>query len=128
PETKPTPKKAGRLTAEWIDYEIHSPGQPVRTIRRQLFDLLGPAARQDKIVREPALNNEQRLERGLTLLGETEVLVQVCRLSPDFIEHLVTTKMLANRKVFPELLRKGDKATNKELRDLLGKYVPLPGR
>jgi hypothetical protein len=127
PGTKPPPNEAGRLTAQWIDYEIRAPGRPVRTIRRQVFDLLGPAARQDKIVPEPAIGNEQRLERGLALLGETEVLLQVCRLSPDFVEHLVTAKMLANRKVFPELLRKGDGATNKELRDLLGKYVPLPG-
>jgi hypothetical protein len=28
------PDEAAQLTAEWIDYKIRTPGQPVRTIRR----------------------------------------------------------------------------------------------
>ncbi len=127
PETKPTRREAGLLTAEWIEYEIRSPGKSSRTIRRQVFDLLGPAARAEKNLPEPAIGKDQGLERGLNLLGETEFLLLPCQLSPDFVEDLVTTRRLANRKVWPELLRKGERATTKELRDLLAKFVPLPG-
>lgn len=39
------PPDSGWLTAEMIDYEIRSPGRPVRTERRMLFDWIGEAAR-----------------------------------------------------------------------------------
>jgi hypothetical protein len=38
------PKTDGLLTAEWAEYEIRVPGQRAQKIRRQVFDLLGPAA------------------------------------------------------------------------------------
>jgi hypothetical protein len=118
-------KPAAQLTAEWIEYEIHAPGRPGRKIRRQIFDLVGPAARA---AGKPAtLSAEQRLERGLSLLGETEILVLPCRLSMNFVDSLVTSRMLANRKVFPELLRLGEQAKDQELLDLFSKFTPLPG-
>ena len=41
----PEKKPAGVLTAEWIEYEIHVPGRPALKIRRDVFDLIGPAQR-----------------------------------------------------------------------------------
>jgi hypothetical protein len=118
---------AGLLTAEWIEYEIRSPGQPARTIRREVFDLLGPAARADGKTKELAFDGGQRLQRGLTLLGETEILPVVCRLSADFVEELVVSRMLDNSKIVPELLRRNDLPTNKESQASLAQLTPLPG-
>ena len=91
----------GHFMAEWIEYRIQAPGRPAETIRRQVFDLLGPAARQDWS-NDTAweMNEARRLERGLALMGHTDILPQVCWLSPVFVGDLFATSLQANRPVF----------------------------
>ena len=36
----------GELTAEWLEYTIDIPGEEPKTVRREIFDILGPALRQ----------------------------------------------------------------------------------
>src|SRR5207237_2694500 len=67
-------------------------------------------------------------DRGLALAGTTEILAPVCQLSSDFVGHLSVERMLANRKVLPELLRRTNTGKRKELLSLLAKFTPLPGR
>ncbi len=93
------------LTAEWIDYEIRSPGRPIHKERREIFDQLGPAARGGKEVPRPALSERQRLEQALALIGDTSVLVQSCRFSAAFDEHLAASAILQNRERLLDLAR-----------------------
>jgi hypothetical protein len=85
------------LTAEWIEYEIRSPGYPKRIIRREIFDLMGPAARASGETPPPAHSDSQRLQRGLSLLGQTEILPLASHLSQEFVQHIVARALLANK-------------------------------
>ncbi|MBM3284291.1 MAG: hypothetical protein FJY81_00280 [Candidatus Aminicenantes bacterium] len=81
-------RENGVLTAEWIDYEIAVPGSPPRRIRRESFDLIGPAARAARKAAAAPTSEADRLARGLLLLGQTAVLVQKCQPTPEFLAHL----------------------------------------
>lgn len=118
------PKKEAHLTAEWIEYEIRVPGQTPRKIRREIFDLVGPAARSAEKLTTSKMTEARRMERGLTLLGETEILPLANQLSPQFVEHLITKNMVANREVLLVLLR-AKEVNPKLVNDQLGKVKPL---
>jgi hypothetical protein len=126
-EPKETPKKDSRLTAEWIEYEIYVPGVAPRTIRRQSFDLIGPAARSEKKAFVPEINEAGRLVRGLALLGEKQILPQVCHLSLDFLTHLIVRNLLSNREILLELLRHRYLTMGKELAEKAFEVIPPPG-
>lgn len=70
------------LTGVWLEYEVTSPGQPQRVERRELVDLIGPAARAAGDVALPELSGDVLRDRGLRLLGTTSLL-----LSPGFASH-----------------------------------------
>ena len=105
---KNRPIVGSQLTAEWIEYEITTPGQPVQKIRREIFDLIGPASRATfasrRTVDAPALTRPLRLKRGLALLGQTEILPTVGYLSPDYVVDLCSASMQANKSAMPRLL------------------------
>jgi hypothetical protein len=119
-----------QLTAEWIEYEIRRPGEASHKIRRQIFDLIGPAARaagKDKAsVPAPGMTESLRLEWGLALVGKTEVLLQICQLSPEFILNLATQSLLANRKLRLDLLRQVGSADLAALADQARRLHPIP--
>jgi hypothetical protein len=88
-ETKKSPlREDGVLTAEWVDYEIGVPGSPPRRIRRESFDLIGPAARAARKPAATPTSEADRLARGLLLLGQTAILIQKSQPSPEFLAHL----------------------------------------
>lgn len=91
----------GELTGMWLEYEIHTPGEEPRRIRRQLFDLIGPAARARQAPSSLSLTEPQRLERSLALMRSTEILLQASGVAPEFVLHLMASATLANG----ELLR-----------------------
>ena len=99
---------AGVLTAQWIEYQIAAPGQKPVTIRRPVFDLLGPAARVTRGVKF-ALSDEQRLSRGMMLLGEVEMLAQVCDLAPQFVEHASAEGLVRNTNLVKQVAASGAK-------------------
>jgi len=105
-EKEKAEKPAGKahLTAEWLEFEICAPGRPVRVERREVFDLIGPAARKGKSYRAWKLTEEQRMDRALKILGETEILPLVCELSPEFIEERTASYVLLNRDVYLNLI------------------------
>jgi|GEM_PF-1272225 len=116
------------LSAEWIEFIVHKPGSQDRTIRRQVFDLLGPAARKKAAIPRPNLTSLKQLERGLALLGETEILVQVCQISPEFAGHLMAESMLSNREIVKEILEPIESTEQLAERvDRLQELTPLPG-
>jgi hypothetical protein len=73
------------LTAVFADYQILSPGAPAKTIRRTVFDTLGPARREAAgkgAINKPKWNDEQRLARGVELNAIHSTLV--ARAAVDF--------------------------------------------
>jgi hypothetical protein len=114
-------KPDSQLVAQWIDYEIHTPGRPVVQIRRQVFDFVGPATSA-----APSLTNAQIVDRALGSLGETEILLQPCQFSQAFVTHLSTAGALANREVI-KALASGDRSDPKFTNEQLDQIVPPPG-
>ncbi|HUU22157.1 MAG TPA: hypothetical protein VM389_06430, partial [Phycisphaerae bacterium] len=96
-------KQDQQLTAEWLEYEIRSPGRPIQTIRRQMFDLIGPAARAAR--QTPLPDGRATLQRALALLGHTRILLLPCQLSQAYVEHLCAQRALDSRQVILNLLR-----------------------
>lgn len=99
------PEPEGHLTAEWIEYEIRSPGRASDRIRRDVFDLIGPAARATGAVAAPQVAGPAALRRAMALAGETELLPLVAQLSPEFVRHVMNTAVLSQREPLRELLR-----------------------
>lgn len=84
------------LTAAWIEYEVRAPGRPIRTWRRAVFDLVGPAGRTGSVVSPIAISEAQRLQRGLALMMQIEILPVTSAIAPEFGLHLVAQSTLAN--------------------------------
>ena len=100
---EPEPEKDAYLTAEWIEYEICSPGQPGRKMRREIFDLIGPAAREKDTVPSPDIKDRDRMKRCLSILGQTEILITTGCFSREFMEYLTIENLLSNREKVLEL-------------------------
>jgi hypothetical protein len=116
----------GVLTAEWIEYEIRSPGRASRIVRRQLFDLVGLENRAAR--RGPSkLSEPERLTRAFSLLGETEILPLASQLSPAFVAHQTATRMVDNAPILETLAFATDKPSGQPLHDHVGQIQPGPG-
>jgi hypothetical protein len=120
-------QKDSYLTGACIEYEIHVPGEPEQRIRRQVFDLVGPAARQENNLISPEIAEERRLGRALALLGSTEILILVSHLSPHFYTNLMVNKLLDGREILQDLLHQISSTTSKDLVKQASKLTPLPG-
>jgi hypothetical protein len=125
--TAPTTPKSRHLTAEWIEYEIRVPGKEPRKIRRQLFDLVGPAERAAGRPASVAVDEARRLERGLALLGTSHILVTAAAFSSDYVNHLATSATLANGRALPELLRRAASPIDEKMIGQLDELTPFPG-
>jgi hypothetical protein len=125
-ESKSEEEKNAFLTAEWIDYEIYAPNQPPKYIRRQLFDLIGPAARFEGEVSEPGIDETSKMQRNLVLLGVTEFLPLCCHLSNDSIQNFANTQFLANRESFLSLFHMDIRQEPQELIEKVSSFKPFP--
>jgi hypothetical protein len=114
------------LTGEWIEYEIRSPGEPARRIRRQLFDAIGAAQRASATVQQPKMTDRLHTDLALTLMGQTDILVLNCQLSRGFVAHLFARAWLADQEPLKKLML-DDAGSSSETDTLLAKIVPLPG-
>ena len=126
-EPGPASRQPGRLTAEWIEYEIRVPGAQARTVRREIFDDIGPAARADLAKNRSTQTDTQELERALAMFVHTEILPIGCRLSPDFVIWLRSEAMKANRTIVTTVLRKAGRMSSKEALELVAKAEDIPG-
>ncbi len=109
------PKPEGLLTAEWVDYELSRPGEKAQTVRREVFDLLGPAARAAGTPQPPRIDTARQLDRALALLGETRILALPCDLSPQFLFHLVLRQQLDVRDKLPKIDQEQDRGRRQKL-------------
>lgn len=92
-----------RVTAQWIDYTLHVPGEADQTVRKQIFDLLGPAARASGGTFTPS--NEQQLAWRFALLGETEILPLAGGLSAQYVETLTAQSLVNSRDALIDMAR-----------------------
>lgn len=107
-ETKDASNPDTILTAEWLDVTIKTPGQPDRTLRREIFDLIGPAARIAGVSTKPALSDDQKFQRGLAILGVVESLPLGSSLSRNFVLHSTYQAELNTKDVWMSALSEPD--------------------
>jgi hypothetical protein len=94
------------LTAASIEYVMDVPGRASRVLRRSVFDLIGPAARQAGVA-APAFDERHRLDRSLSLMMRTEILPVVAQPNADFVAHLAAQSVLANADLLRALSHPG---------------------
>jgi len=83
----------GHLTAEWVEYVIRVPGRQPRTVRRPVFDLIGPGKRGTKNVSFEMTERRKRVRSaGLTL--RQDLLLQSGWLTPEFVQYLKLTRRM----------------------------------
>jgi hypothetical protein len=123
--------KPGVFGAEWVEYEIRSPGLPVRKVRRQVFDLLGPAARAAGGAVPAKLADEQSLDRALALAGRSNLLVLGANPSPAFVQQVLLDGVRAHLDLLPEMARPSDRPMSRlpdqAMVDRLNKVSPPQG-
>jgi hypothetical protein len=122
PQSRPT----AMLDAVWIEYELHVPGRSPRKIRREVFDLLGPGARAQEPIAEPRFDEGRRLNRSLALMTQTEVLLQVGRIAPQFVNHVIVQTILSNRDALRSIGRGEVPVAPAAAENLTKNLVPVP--
>lgn len=90
---------ASALSAVWIEYEIRTPGMPTETIRRTVFDLIGPAARAASSSPALAMDDGKTRTRQAGMSMRTEILPLVSRIAPEFVAHLAAQTLLGSRQL-----------------------------
>lgn len=96
------------VTAEWIDYEIKVPGLETQLVRRQVFDLLGPARRAEGAVDFVGGAELPMLQRAEALLSQTEILLQPCDFTGAYVAYLAGASIVANHAALKELASERD--------------------
>ena len=79
----------GQVTAEWIEFEFRTPGQPARTIRQEVFDLIGPVVRLSKDLTKVEVGEAQQIQRALKLLGPARLLAVPCTPTSEYLTCLL---------------------------------------
>jgi hypothetical protein len=115
------------LTAEWIEYETNSPGSKAKKIRRQIFDLIGSKARADKNINLGEISRPNQMLRSLAVLGNVEILIQNCNISPEFAAYRVAKSLLTQRDMLSYLAHERDRASIDSVTRMAARTKPLPG-
>ncbi len=130
PATEKAPDEAaraeGELTAEWLEIEFASPGAKPRKVRREIFDLIGPAQRGAGARPPLVMTEDRKIARSMALLGEIELSVLPCRLSHDYAMHLAALNASANRELLDEISSDPFSKLPPNYMDTFGKLTPLP--
>ena len=95
----------GELTAEWLEFTILVPGEQPKIVRRELFDILGPATRSSGDFSNFRMDDDKRLARSAGEMIETEILIQPSWPASEFVADLTAQLALANKPVLDEFAR-----------------------
>lgn len=120
------PRPEGELTAEWIEFEIKSPDAPARKIRRQVFDILGAAARAGTSLEGFRISEEQKLVRSTAVLEQTEMLITPNAIAPEFLVHLLAVNALDNKEVLGEVSKDPFSKLPPNYVEIFSKLTSLP--
>ncbi len=104
----------GSASAEWLELEIHTPGRPDRTVRRPVFDLLGPARRAANASFDGS-PEDVRLARAEALAAPIDIFVQSCDLTDEYVTCLESASLLAQQDALHDLARQRDPAATARL-------------
>ncbi|MGN6486861.1 MAG: hypothetical protein ACTHLT_03430 [Devosia sp.] len=118
------PRPEGELVAEWLDFVVTGPGG-THTIRREIFDLIGPAARASGDIGKLAMSDEKRLARAIAMLTETRVAIFPARLAPEFITHVAAEHALGGRSLLEEAGRDPFSKAPANSAEIFAKIPPL---
>lgn len=99
------PESTGIFAAEWIEYEVRPVGAEPYKLRRQLFDLVGPAARAAESQTALTLTDDMAINRAATLAAKVGIAVTTSELTGEFLSHLSAQQVLANRQFLTAPLR-----------------------
>lgn len=99
------PRPEGELVAERLEFELQVPGLEPRIHRRDLFDLVGPAARASGDLSGFTMSGQKALDRSMAMLAESEFQILPSRMAPEFLTHLGAQNAIGNRPVLDELAR-----------------------
>jgi len=127
-EEDPPPAKETVLTAEWLEYEFQAPGSKPWTIRRPVFDLLGPSARA-KGAASFSLTDVGRIQRAGVLSGQVDILCLPCQVSGQFTLHYALKKLIDGLRPLQAMFKQGkansDAAGRAFLQTVTGMQFPL---
>lgn len=119
-----------QMTAEWIDFEVRVPGKATQRLRRPLFDLLGPANRAAHTEDFDATTNDNLLTRAEALMSSTDILLQPCGFTGEFVAYLASAWVVAMQADLRRLAKESDTAKKKEIAgeilDSADSWGPLP--
>jgi hypothetical protein len=123
PAPTPTAGPVAELTAAWVEFELHEPGQARRVVRRAVFDLIGPAVRAAGAPAQLALSDSARLTRSLALMIRTDILPVTARLAPEYVAHLAARSVVDNGPAL-RLIFAADSAHPPDPDTLIGRASP----
>ncbi len=118
-------KGEGLFTAFWWTFEVSTPGVGASTERRQVFDLIGPAARAAGVTDEMDFDEEARTTRALTLAGQTEFIALTAAPSTDLLNLVTASRLLAERDAWQALYDQGKKLPIADLAERLNALSAL---
>jgi len=100
-------KSAGRFTAFWWTFEVSTPGEGTSLERRQVFDLIGPAARAAGATGKTKFDEKARTTRALALAGQTELAALPAAPTTDLLNFVAASRLLAERDAWQTLYDQG---------------------
>jgi hypothetical protein len=116
-----------RLTAVWIEYETRVPGESPETIRREVFDVVGAAARSARQQPVFPLDEARRLRRSAALMMRTEILPVGFRIAPEFAAHLAVHATVSGSDLLRAVAQSPLALDETQLTDRLKAVTPPPG-
>lgn len=120
------PQRESEFTAEWLEFQVMIPGQETRTIRREMFDLIGPARRAKGDFANVTVSNDQALDRSRAQLAETQLVLLPTRLAPEYLEYLAAATVVSNREFFDDVGSDPFGATQANAFETFSKMKPVP--
>jgi len=117
---------AGAFTALWLEVETVTPTRGSRVERRQVFDLIGPAARSGGVA-GIEVDDAMTYARTLALAGETELMVAPAAIAPEAASFAAAQRLLAQRDAWTALFEHGATADPAELNQRLNDMAELVG-
>ena len=116
----------GKLTAAWVEFECRVPGEKSRVIRREYFDLYGPARRAAGKLTEPAIDETTNLMRGMGLFHTMDLLATGAVLTENFVTHEQLQRSLKNGPSAVAALRGAGRKPARESFSDVARKSPLP--
>ena len=111
-----SPDGDGSFTALWIEYRIVSPGRDEEVVRREVFDLAGPAERlASNFPAGYKLTDEDKIRRAAALLTATDITILPGRPSEPFLLHSYAKSLLDQREKVRAAAKAAEGGASEEL-------------